>query len=129
MKKVYPIVIEKGKKYLVVHIPDFDISTQGFDIPDAIEMARDAIGIVGLELEDNQEEVPNGTDLENINVGSNQIKTLVDVDFSVYRRQNDLRTVRKNCTIPSWLCYEAEQHNINFSNVLQEALKEKIGIK
>ena len=36
--------------------------------------------------------------------------------------------MKKNCTLPSWLCYEAEKANINFSAVLQEALKEKLNI-
>ena len=49
MKKAYPIIITKGQKYLVVYIPDFNINTQGKDVPEAMSMARDAIGI-GMNL-------------------------------------------------------------------------------
>jgi hypothetical protein len=54
--------------------------------------------------------------------------TLVDVDFAEYRRRNDLRTVKKNCTIPSWLNYEAEKAGVNFSTILQAALKQELHI-
>ena len=54
--------------------------------------------------------------------------TLVDVNFAEYRRQHDLHTVKKNCTLPSWLCYEAEKANINFSQILQNALKKELHI-
>lgn len=52
MKKAYPIILSQGKDYIVVSIPDFNINTQGKDIPEAIEMARDAIGIMGIDMED-----------------------------------------------------------------------------
>ena len=54
--------------------------------------------------------------------------TLVDVDFDEYRRKNEIKTVKKNCTLPSWLCYEAEKAHINFSQVLQNALKQELKI-
>ncbi|MDO4721437.1 MAG: type II toxin-antitoxin system HicB family antitoxin [Peptostreptococcaceae bacterium] len=129
MKKVYPIVMEQGKDVWVVDIPDFGIGTQGKDMADAMEMARDAIGMLGLEIEDRSKVLPEATPLEKIEVHQGQMKTLVDVDFAEYRRKNDLKTVKKNCTIPSWLSYEAEKRNINFSATLQEALKEKLGIR
>ena len=56
------------------------------------------------------------------------IVTLVDVDFAEYRRKNDLKTVKKNCTLPSWLSFEAEKAGINFSAVLQSALKKELKI-
>ena len=56
------------------------------------------------------------------------IVSLVDVDFAEYRRKNDLRAVKKNCTIPSWLNFEAERAGVNFSAVLQAALKSELHI-
>jgi len=49
----------------------------------------------------------------------------LDVDFKAYRRANDMRAVRKNVTLPSWLNDRAEKEGINFSHVLQEASKER----
>jgi len=129
MKVTYPIIISKGKKYLVVYIPDFDINTQGIDEADAMEMARDAIGIVGIDMEDANEVLPKPSMLAKIRKTSEtDIITLVDVDFSEYRRKNDMRSVKKNCTIPSWLNYEAEKMGINFSALLQTALKQELQV-
>ena len=59
MKNVYPIVLKKGSKdNYIVFIPDFNINTEGEDMATAIEMARDAIGIVGIDMEDEHEDLP-----------------------------------------------------------------------
>ena len=92
----------------------------------AIEMARDAIGIVGIDMEDENEKLPTPTDLKDIETGEGDIVTLVDIDFSEYRRKNDIRCIRKNCTIPSWLNSEAKKAGINFSAVLQAGLKKEL---
>ena len=130
MRKAYPIVMTQGKEYIVVYVPDFKINTQGKDIPDAIEMARDAIGLVGIDMEDDGEELPEASALVEVQKEASEgaIVSLVDVDFTEYRRKNDLRTVKKNCTIPSWLSFEAERAGINFSAVLQAALKKELQI-
>lgn len=130
MKKVYPIVLSQGKEKIVVYIPDFNINTQGSDIADAMEMARDAIGIMGIDMEDEGEILPEGSSFSEMkDAYSDDVVTLVDVDFAEYRRKNDLRAVKKNCTIPSWLNFEAEKAGLNFSAILQAALKRELGIQ
>ena len=120
MKNAYPIIITQGKEFFVVFIPDFNINTQGKDIPDAIEMARDAIGIMGIDMQDDGEALPEASSLNDVqaNATPGSLVSLVDVDFAEYRRKNDMRAVRKNCTIPSWLNFEAEKAGVNFSAVL-----------
>ena len=129
MKLAYPIIMTQGETHIVVYIPDFEINTQGENLAEAMEMARDAIGIVGIDMEDDGEKLPAPTNLSDLSVGESETATLVDVDFVEYRRRNELRTVKKNCTIPSWLNYEAEKANVNFSFVLQNALKEHLHLE
>ena len=128
MKNAYPIIMSKGKEYIIVFVPDFNINTQGKDYADAIEMARDAIGLMGIDMEDDNESLPAPSDLSTIKSSSGDIVTLVDVDFTEYRRQNDMRTVRRNVTLPSWLNFAAEKSGINVSAVLQRALKSELQI-
>ena len=129
MKKAYPVILTKGKKFILAYVPDFEINTQGEDIAHEIEMARDAIGVVGIDMEDENEMLPEPTEISEIKVKSTEeIVTFVDVDFSEYRRKNDLRAVKKNCTIPSWLNFEAEKAGINFSAILTAALKSELQI-
>ena len=130
MKTAYPVILTQGKKFVVVYIPDFDINTQGTDLADALKMARDAIGLMGIDMQDDGEAIPTPSTIAKVqkDIPSGGIASLVDVDFDEYRRQNDLRTVKKNCTIPSWLNFEAERAGINFSAVLQAALKTELHI-
>lgn len=124
MKKVYPIILTKDSFGYLVTIPDFNINTQGRDLAEAIFMARDAIGLMGIDMEEEGKELPEATEAKKIN--ENDIVTLVDIDFTEYRKKADNRAVKKNCTIPHWLSVEAEKAGINFSRVLQEALIEKL---
>ncbi len=127
MKIVYPIILSQGKQFIVVFIPDLNINTQGKDIADAIEMARDAIGLMGIDMQDDGEMLPEPTPLSEIKKEKDSdIVTLVDIDLDEYRLKNDTRSVKKNCTIPSWLNFEAEKAGVNFSAVLQNALKNEL---
>lgn len=130
MKAAYPIVMSKGKEHIVVFVPDFEINTQGIDYADAMEMARDAIGIMGIDMEDDKESIPAPSALDAIKKEhETDVVTLVDVDFAEYRRKNDMRTVRRNVSLPSWLNAEAEKAGLNVSAVLQTALKRELRIQ
>ena len=126
MKNAYPIVLTQGEKRVIVFVPEFSINTEGTDVADAIEMARDAIGLVGIDMEDDGEKLPDPSPMQTVQKAYPGIVTLVDVDFTEYRRRNDLRSVKKNCTIPSWLNAEAEKAGINFSAIMQAALKKEL---
>lgn len=136
MKQSYPTFIydtKDGSEHsFLVYVPDMDIFTEGDDFTDAIEMARDAIGVAGISMEDNNEKLPipstesdvietakENSDIVDFSKG---ILTYVDVDFSYYRRQIDMTTVRRNVSLPNWLNCAAEKAGVNVSNVLQEAL-------
>lgn len=128
MKRIYPIVLhpEKSGGYSV-SVPDLNIGTQGETVAACIEMARDAIGLWGICEQDAHRSIPEASSLTPSH-SDNEIVTLVDIDFDAYRRANDLRTVRKNVTLPSWLCSLAEESGVNFSQVLQEGLKAKLHV-
>lgn len=132
MRKVYPVIltpIEDG--WFMVTVPDFDVNTQGKDIAEAMFMARDVIGICGIDLEDDGKELPEASDILDLKSLSKpgDVVTLIDVDFDEYRRQNDLRMIKKNCTVPAWLSNEAEKQGVNFSALLQTALKKELKVK
>ena len=139
MKQVYPVFIEKEGKILAVYVPDMNLYTQGMDMADAIHMARDIIGLHGIGMEDDKEELPIPSTSEEaiakakanteIIDFSQEVLTFVDVDFTEYRREQENRTVRRNVSLPNWLNTAAEKADINVSAVLQEALKKVLGKK
>lgn len=127
MKKAYPIKLTLAKEGgYIVYVPDFDISTEGNDMVDAMFMARDAISMMGCYYEDKHQEIPEPSLISSMQVETGEVVTLVDVDFALYRKKNDTRAIRKNVTIPRWLNAEAEEAGINFSATLQNALKEQL---
>lgn len=125
----YPITISKDEDDFIVYIPDFEINTSGKSLAEAIFMARDAIGLMGLTLEDEGKEIPKADINLKQELEDGKILTFVDVNFDEYRKKHDSRLIKKNCTLPYNLCLEAEKRGINFSAVLREALQEKLEIK
>ena len=126
MKAAYPVII--NKKTLVVYVPDFDISTQGTDIENCIEMAREAIGLSGISLEDIGKQIPSPA-YELPACDTDSIVTFVDVDFDYYRRLEDNKMVKRNCTIPNYLNVMGEKAGFNFSEILRTALLERLAEK
>jgi predicted RNase H-like HicB family nuclease len=106
--------------------PDFPLDAHGSDLPDAILMVRDAIGLAGISMQDRNIPLPEPSSIENIARDNGDIVSLVDVDFTEYRRANDIRTVRRNVSLPSWLNVEAEKAGLNVSAILQAALKREL---
>ena len=138
MKQVYPAFMTEYKEDYLVYVPDLDIYTEGKTMADAIEMARDAIGLKGIDYKDDTKTLPSpssrekalamakaNTDIFDYSTG---ILTLVDVNFTEYRRRMDNKAVRRNVTLPNWLNTEAEKAQINVSRVLQEALINVLGL-
>ncbi|MFZ5595560.1 MAG: type II toxin-antitoxin system HicB family antitoxin [Bacillota bacterium] len=127
MKYVYPAIFTPlASGEYDVRIPDLPgCITCGKDLADAIEMAEDAAAMWLVDAEDNQEVIPSPS--EKLNAGSNQFVNFIVADTEKYRRENDKRAVKKTLTIPSWLNSKAEKAGINFSQTLQDALKERLG--
>ena len=129
MKNVYPVFFTKTNDNVLVEVPDLDILTEGKDMNDAITMARDAIELKCVSMEDDKEEIPNPSDISELNANNGTfadegetIISFVDIDSTEYRKKIDTRTVRRNVALPSWLNYEADQACVNVSRILQEAL-------
>ena len=129
MVQAYPIILEPiDDGGFLVYCPDFAITTEGNDSADALYMARDAISLMGMDLIEDHKPVPVPSDLKEIKTESANITLLVDVDFEKYRREFSSKSVRKNCTLPEWLNEAATEKGLNFSQILQEGLKEALGL-
>ncbi len=141
MKLVYPAFIKQDGNQYLAYIPDFDGMTEGNSFVNAIEMARDYIGLMCLDYEDANRNLPpvstedqarsiarSKADEEDFKYSTGTL-TYIDLDYARYKAKVRNQSVKKNCTLPQWLCEEAEDKGINFSRVLQEALEEKLAIR
>ena len=100
-------------------------STFGDSIQNAYLMAQDAMG---LYLDDLTNFPQPTLDILNIPLKNNQFVSFISIDMDEYRKKFNNKSIKKTLSIPEWLNYLSERNNINFSQVLQEALKEKLGI-
>lgn len=142
MKVIYPVCIFQTKEEYMAFVPDLDTNnTFGKTLEEALYMVQDLIATYILEdLDDvSKNEIPKQSCIEDINIKEIQkyweiddkdiissFKTLVLVDLDEFAQKWSNKSVRKNLTIPQWLNTKAESLNINFSQVLQEALMQKI---
>lgn len=133
MKKVYPVIFTKTKKEVLVEVPDLEILTQGGDMAEAIAMARDAIGLKAISMQDAGEKLPASSSYESVNESGGtfagegkSVVSLVDIDVELYRRRMDQKMVRRNVTIPAWMDREATDLKINVSKCLQQALMQEL---
>ncbi len=136
MRTAYPTIFTKTDDCYLIEVPDLEILTEGTGLENAIEMARDAISITIVSLEDAKQIVPVPSAIESIDVSKgafandgNSFVSMVDTDTADYRRKIDTKPVRRNVSLPSWLNYEANAAGINVSRFLQEALIERLNIQ
>lgn len=133
MKKVdryfYPAVFsyEDGQEISVV-FPDLDVATSGVDEDDALLSARELLGCVLFGLEEDGEQIPHPTALHDMALQKNERAVLVDVFMPSVRTANINKSVNRTVTLPAWLNSAAMERNINFSQVLQDALREQIDL-
>ena len=132
MKKeltVFPAIFthmnDDGNYYIVNFIDLEHCITEGETIQEAYYMAQDAMGL----FLDDLTKFPEPTlDFSNIKLEKNQFISFVGIDMDYYRRKFNNKSVKKTLSIPSWLDTLAEKENINFSQLLQEAIKNKLEI-
>lgn len=132
MKKeltVYPAIFTKmnddGNYYIIDFIDLKNCITEGSTIQEAYYMAQDAMGLFLDELV----KFPEPTlDFSNINLKENQFISFIGIDMDYYRKKNNNKSIKKTLSIPCWLDTIAEKENINFSQLLQEAIKNKLEI-
>lgn len=125
----YPAVFtyEEGEEIAVV-FPDLDVATSGENDDDALLSARELLGCVMFGLEEDNAEIPEPTALSKVALEPNERAVLVDVYMPSVRMAQNNKSVNRTVTLPAWLNAAALERNINFSQVLQDALKTQIGI-
>lgn len=124
---IYPAVFiyEEGEEIAVV-FPDLDVATSGENDADALTSARELLGAVLYGMEEDGDPIPAPTPLNAVKLEENERAALVDVYMPSIRLAKVNRAVNRTVTIPAWLNAAAMERNINFSQVLQGALREQL---
>jgi predicted RNase H-like HicB family nuclease len=125
IKYTYTAVFTPEHNGLVsVAFPDFQgCYTSGDDIADAVHMAHDVLNLTLFDFEQDKKPIPKASKPQDIPLVGEQFTSVIVVDTDFYRRFYENKSIKKTLTIPMWLNEQAEQANVNFSSILQEALK------
>ena len=127
-KYVYPAIFTKESdgKYSVV-FPDLEgCYTTGDDLADGIYRAEDVLAFTLYGLEKRKLPIPEPS--ETLSVGEGAFVNRIACDTIEYQKRNNNKAVKKTLSIPEWLNEKAVEANLNFSQVLQEALKARLGL-
>lgn len=128
-KYIYPATFSFDNDGISVEFPDLPgCLTCGNNEDEALKMAKDALGLHLYGMERDHDTIPSPSNLKEMKTESNQAVILVDVWMPVVRDQIENRAIKKTLTIPKWLNDIAENNKVNFSQVLQSALKDHLGI-
>ena len=126
---VYPAIFtysQEDKCYMVDFIDLKGCSTFGHTVDEAYLMAQDAMGLYLSDLD----KFPKPTiPYSNVHLDKNQFISLVELDLDEYRKKVSNIAIKKTLTIPTWLNTLAEKNDINFSQLLQKALKQELNLK
>jgi len=129
-KYIFPAIFEPGDKHgFCITFPDLHgIITSGETIEEALYMTKDALELHLYGMETDGDAIPEPTLSSKIPAPEGGFVNLIEVWMPVIRDEMANKAVKKTLTIPQWLNDIAEQKNVNYSRLLQESLKEHLGV-
>ncbi len=129
-KYFYPAIFTEEKDgNITVYFPDLEgCSTYGHDIIDALAMAGDSLSLMLYDMEEDNDPIPEPTPLQDLKVKKGSFASYISVDTMEYRKKFHNRAVKKTLSVPEWLNESATAAGLNFSQILQEGLKQALNI-
>jgi len=127
---IFPAVFDFAEDGISIEFPDLPGCLPCADtVEEAVKNAHEALMLHLYGMEQDNDEIPEPTPVDKVDTEKGQSIILVDVFMPPFREKQRSKFVKKTLSIPSWLNAEAEHYGINFSAVLQEALKERLSAR
>ena len=128
-KYLYPAIFTDEDGLYDVYFPDIpECYTSGDSLMDALYMAEDVLAFTLYTYERDKKAIPRPSDIQDIKTSGKSFVNIVSCDTLEYQKRNNNKAVKKTLTVPEWLNELAVNAGINFSQVLQEALKVKMNV-
>ena len=89
------------------------------------EIAVDTLGLSLSSFFENKETLPAASNPADIIV-NDRFLVVIEFDIAAYRKKYNSKAIKKTLTIPEWINDAAIAMELNFSQVLQEALITKL---
>ena len=127
---IYPAVLTYDDDGISIEFPDLPGCFSCADsTEEAAKSANEAMRLHLWSMEKDNDEIPCPTDIRNLDLQGNQIPLLVEVYMPPVRERLNNRIVKKTLSVPAWLNAEAERAGVNFSQLLQRALKQHLQLE
>lgn len=128
-KYIYPAIFDYADDGISIEFPDLPGCFSCADTDEeALLMAEDVLGLYMENIEAEGEDIPEPSNLKDISVEDNQKTVLISVWMPIVRKAINNKSIKKTLTIPQWLDMMAREQDLNFSYVLQEALKKELNV-
>lgn len=126
---IYPAIFHYAEDGISISYPDLAGCLSCADTDEeAMKNSKEVLALYLYGMEEDNEEIPKPSQIKDIALKDNEVVVLVEVYMPLWRDKIINKTVKKTLTLPSWLNIEAERCGINFSQTLQEALKQKLNV-
>ena len=126
---IFPAIFDFAEDGISVEFPDLlGCLTCGDTQEEAWRMAKEAMALHLYGMEEENLPIPEPSPISNIKTKRNQVIVLIEAFMPGFRREMEQQSMKKTLTIPKWLNKMAEDENVNFSQILQDALKQRLGI-
>lgn len=129
---VFPAVLTFEDGYdIAVTFPDIPgCATSGENENEALAMAKEALGLHLYALEQDCEEIPLASSVIDLKkeIDDNECVAMIEVFMPTIRTSQENKSVNRTVTLPAWLNARALESGVNFSAVLQDALKSQLNI-
>ena len=89
-------------------------------------MASEALELFLADLLEQGKSLPQPRNIRDVEPSDNSIVSYISADPNKYRKNT--KAVRKTLSIPAWLADEAKVHNLSLSKILQDGLKDALGL-
>ena len=129
---VFPALLTYEDGYeIAVTFPDLPgCATSGATEKEAVLCAKEVLGLHLWGMECDGDEIPRPSSVKDLKptLEDNECVILIDVFMPAIRTSQENKAVNRTVTLPAWLNARALENNVNFSLILQEALKDKLQI-
>ena len=126
----YPAIFDVADEGISIEFPDLPGCLPCADtIEEAIKNAKEAMSLHLYGMEKDGDPIPEPTEITKLELEKNQFVVMVDAWMIPFRDEMKNRSIKKTLTIPKWLDDLASENNVNFSHILQDALKDYLGLK
>lgn len=127
---LYPAVLTYEEGYeIAVTFPDLPgCATSGETEQDAVAAGREALGLHLFGMEEDGDDIPVPSRVKDIALEAGEVIAMIDVFMPSIRLSQRNKSINRTVTLPAWLNAKAMECGINFSQLLQDAIKKELGV-